>query len=103
MELRHISIPFLVAEAGGDPWSLNAGLQAGRPARISDLARAFRAAGTSTSEAAAAFEAARRRFDAAWNHRNGEHPINDLMKCNACPGRSVCKPRNYQRSQSIWR
>ncbi|AFC51493.1 hypothetical protein OCO_51310 [Mycobacterium intracellulare MOTT-02] len=77
MELRYISIPFLVAEAGGDPWSLNAGLQAGRPARISDLARAFRAAGTSTSEAAAAFEAARRRFDAAWNHRNGEHPIND--------------------------
>ncbi|MBS2080133.1 putative alpha/beta hydrolase, partial [Mycobacterium tuberculosis] len=23
------------------------------------------------------FDAARRRFDAAWNRRNGEHPIND--------------------------
>lgn len=77
MELRYISIPFLVAESGGDPWSTNAGLQSGRPARISDLARAFRAAGASTKEAAAAFEAARRRFEAAWNHRNGEHPIND--------------------------
>lgn len=77
MELRYISIPFLVAEAGGDPWSLNAGLQAGRPGQISDLARAFRAAGASTSEAAAACEAARRRFDASWGHRRGEHPIND--------------------------
>ncbi|MCA2245669.1 hypothetical protein JF781_25340 [Mycobacterium sp. WUMAC-067] len=77
MELRYISTPFLVAESGGDPWSTNAGLQSGRPARISDLARAFRAAGASTKEAAAAFEAARRRFEAAWNHRNGEHPIND--------------------------
>ncbi|MEE3751838.1 alpha/beta hydrolase [Mycobacterium intracellulare] len=77
MELRYISTPFLVAESGGDPWSTNAGLQSGRPARISDLARAFRAAAASTGEAAAAFEAARRRFEAAWNHRNGEHPIND--------------------------
>lgn len=77
MELRYISIPFLVAESGGDPWSINASLQSGRPARISDLARAFRAAGASTSEAAAAFEAARRRFERAWNRTNGEHPIND--------------------------
>ncbi len=77
MELRYISIPFLVAEAGGDPWSISASLQSGRPARISGLAEAFRAAGASTSEAAAAFEAARRRFEAAWNRRNGEHPVND--------------------------
>lgn len=77
MELRYLSIPFLAAESGGDPWSLNANLQSGRPARISDLARAFRAAGASTSEATAAFETARRRFEAAWNRRNGEHPIND--------------------------
>ncbi|GFG98537.1 putative alpha/beta hydrolase [Mycobacterium timonense] len=77
MELRYISIPFLVAEADGDPWSLNASLQSGRPSRISDLARAFRAAGASTSEAAAAFETARRRFEAAWGQRGGEHPIND--------------------------
>lgn len=77
MELRYLSRPFLVAEAGGDPWSTNAGLQAGCPAQIASLARAFRAAGASTSEAGAAFEAARRRFLAAWNHRTGAHPIND--------------------------
>lgn len=76
MQLRHLSIPFLVAEAGGDPWSTDAGLQAGRPAQISALAQAFRDAGVSTAEAAFAFEAARRRFEAAWDHRNGEHPIN---------------------------
>ncbi|ASX02953.1 alpha/beta hydrolase [Mycobacterium intracellulare] len=77
MELRYISIPFLVAESGGDPWALNASLQSGRPPRIFDLARAFRAAGASTSEATAAFETARRRFEAAWGQRGGEHPIND--------------------------
>ncbi|BCZ21631.1 alpha/beta hydrolase [Mycobacterium senriense] len=76
MQLRHLSIPFLVAQAGGDPWSTDAGLQAGRPAQISALAQAFRDAGVSTAEAAFAFEAARRRFEAAWDHRNGEHPIN---------------------------
>jgi hypothetical protein len=78
MLLRHLSIPFLVAEAGGDPWSTNASLQAGRPAQISSLARAFRDAGLSAAEASHAFEAARRRFDASWNHQNGEHPINDV-------------------------
>lgn len=76
MQLRHLSIPYLVAEAGGDPWSTDAGLQAGRPAQISALAQAFRDAGISTAEAAFAFEIARRRFEAAWDHRNGEHPIN---------------------------
>ncbi|MEE2851286.1 MAG: alpha/beta hydrolase [Actinomycetota bacterium] len=77
MLLRHISIPFLVAEAGGDPWSTDASVQAGRPAQISSLARAFRDAGASTSEAVVAFEAARRRFEASWNRQNNEHPIND--------------------------
>ncbi|OBB93337.1 alpha/beta hydrolase [Mycobacterium sp. 852002-40037_SCH5390672] len=80
MQLRHISIPFLVAEAGGDPWSTNTGLQAGRPAQISRLAQAFRDAGVSTAEAGIAFEAARRRFEASWDHRNGEHPINDAAE-----------------------
>lgn len=88
MELRYISLPFLVAESGGDPWVLNASLQSGRPARISDLARAFRAAGASTSEATAAFEAARRRFEAAWNRRRGEHPINDSDEVR-CVSRSL--------------
>ncbi|WP_439957769.1 putative alpha/beta hydrolase, partial [Mycobacterium avium] len=77
MQLRHLSIPFLVAEAGGDPWSIDSGLQAGRPAQIASLARAFHDAGTSTAEADVAFAAARGRFEASWNHRNGTLPIND--------------------------
>ena len=77
MQLRHLSIPFLVAEAGGDPWSTDARLQAGRPAQVAALAGAFRDAGVSTVEASLVFEAARRRFEASWNHQNGEHPIND--------------------------
>ena len=89
MELRYISIPFLVAEAGGDPWMLDASLQAGGPAHISQLAQAFSDAGASTVEASAAFEAARRRFDAAWNHRNGEHPINESDEVQRV-SRSLC-------------
>lgn len=77
MQLRHLSIPLLVSEAGGDPWSIDASLQAGRPAQIAALARAFRDAGVSTGEASLSFEAARRRFEGSWNHQNGEHPIND--------------------------
>lgn len=77
MHLRHISLPALIAEAGGDPWAINKSLQAGSPAQISSLAEAFRDAGRCTAEADAAFEQARNRFDAAWNHQNGDHPIND--------------------------
>jgi Alpha/beta hydrolase len=77
MQLRYLSIPMLAAEAGGDPWAIDASLQAGRPAQISDLARAFRDGGRSTTEASAAFDEARRRFEASWNRRNGDHPIND--------------------------
>ncbi|OBH62879.1 alpha/beta hydrolase [Mycobacterium sp. E2479] len=78
MQLRHLNIPFLVAEAVGDPWSIDASMQAGAPAQISALAKAFRDAGVNTVEASFAFEAARRRFEASWNHQNGEHPINDV-------------------------
>lgn len=77
MQLRHLSIPFLVTEARGDPWSIDSGLQAGRPAQIASLARAFHDAGMSTAEADVAFAAARGRFEASWNHRNGALPIND--------------------------
>ncbi len=77
MQLRYISIPALIAEAGSDPWAINQSLQAGRPAQISDLAEAFHAAGRCTAESSAAFDEARRRFDAAWNHQDGDHPIND--------------------------
>jgi hypothetical protein len=63
--------------AGGDPWKVNATLQCGRPAQISDLAQAFQDAGQSTTEAEDAFRRARDRFQGAWTHENGENPIND--------------------------
>lgn len=77
MQLKHLSIAELVAGAGGDPWEVNRTLQAGQPGQISNLANAFHAARRSTAEAEHAFELARNRFDAAWNHQNGDHPIND--------------------------
>jgi hypothetical protein len=75
--LPYIDEQALIAEAGGDPWAINQSLQAGSPAQISRLAEAFHAAGRCTAEASSEFEEARKRFDAAWNHQNGDHPIND--------------------------
>jgi hypothetical protein len=77
MQFKHIVPSLLIAEAGGDPWAINQSLQAGRPAQISDLAEAFHSAGHSTAESNAAFEEARRRFQASWNREHGENPIND--------------------------
>lgn len=75
MQLQYLSIPALIAAAGGDPWAINASLQAGSPLQISNLAEAFRKAGRCTQEANDAFEQARTRFEAAWNHQDGDHPI----------------------------
>lgn len=77
MTLANLSEPELIAATGGDPWAINQSLQAGSPFQISRLAAAFHAAGRHTAEADHAFEQARQRFDAAWNHQNGDHPIND--------------------------
>lgn len=77
MQLRYISIAALIAEAGGDPWAINKSLQAGSPGQISSLAEVFHRAGRCTAEAQHAFEQARNRFNAAWNRRDGGHPIND--------------------------
>ncbi|WP_044487950.1 putative alpha/beta hydrolase [Mycobacterium colombiense] len=77
MGLPYIDERALVAEAGGDPWAINASLQAGSPLQISNLATAFHRAGRCTAEADNAFQQARTRFEAAWNHQDGGHPIND--------------------------
>ncbi len=77
MGLPYIDTKALIAAAGGDPWAINASLQAGSPLEISNLAAAFHRAGRCTQEANHAFEQARNRFDVAWNHQNGDHPIND--------------------------
>lgn len=77
MQLVWLNLADLIAQAGGDPWEINRSLQAGSPFEISQLADAFHQAGRCTGEADHAFEQARSRFDAAWNHQNGDHPIND--------------------------
>jgi pimeloyl-ACP methyl ester carboxylesterase len=77
MRLRYISVPRLIAEAGGDPWVVNKSLQAGRPAQISALAQAFHDAGRCVAESDAAFDEARRRVEASWIEDNGDQPIND--------------------------
>lgn len=80
MDFRYISSQHLIAEAGGDPWGIDDGLQVGRPAQISELAQAFHDAGRCTAESGAAFDAARRRFEAAWNRVTGERPIDDSVE-----------------------
>jgi hypothetical protein len=75
--LRYISKGALIMFAGGDPWKLNATLQAGRPAQISALAQAFHDAGQSRAEAETTFRQARDRFERSWLHENGDNPIND--------------------------
>ncbi|MBV8786073.1 MAG: hypothetical protein JOZ00_05225, partial [Mycobacterium sp.] len=77
MQLIWLDVADLIAKAGGDPWATNQSLQAGSASQIESLAEAFNGAGRHTAEADHAFEQARKRFDAAWNHQNGDHPIND--------------------------
>lgn len=77
MTLSNLSEAELIASAGGDPWAINQSLQAGSPFQIDRLAEAFHGAGRHTAEADHAFEQARKRFAAAWNHQDGGHPIND--------------------------
>lgn len=77
MGLPYIDKNALIAEAGGDPWAINASLQAGSPLQISNLAKAFHRAGRCTAESDSAFQQALTRFEVAWNHQDGGHPIND--------------------------
>ncbi|OBB65192.1 DUF4185 domain-containing protein [Mycobacterium sp. 852014-50255_SCH5639931] len=77
MTLANLSEAELIGAAGGDPWAINQSLQAGSPFQISRLAEAFHNAGRHTAEADHAFEQARKRFEASWNHQNGDNPIND--------------------------
>ena len=72
MRLRYISLPHLIAEVGGDPWAINNSLQAGSPAPIYALGQAFRDASGCTAASEAAFDVARRRLSASWNHESPE-------------------------------
>lgn len=75
--LAHIDIAALITAAGGNPWQIDESLQCGDAASISELSRAFIAAGACTAQTYLEFEEAQTRFRASWNHQNGEHPIND--------------------------
>jgi Hydrolase N-terminal helical domain/Alpha/beta hydrolase len=94
MQLRHISSPALIAQAGGDPWAVNQSLQAGRTVEIADLAYAFHAANRCTAQSSSAFEEARRLFEASWTRRNDDHPINDSVEVQR-----VAKSLNAQSAQ----
>lgn len=78
--LAHIDIAALVGAAGGNPWHVDTSLQCGDAGSISELSRAFIAAGACTAQTYREFEQAQIRFRASWNHENGAHPINDSVE-----------------------
>ncbi|OBK65851.1 hypothetical protein A5653_02770 [Mycobacterium colombiense] len=94
MTLTNLSEAELIASAGGDPWAINQSLQAGNPSQIDRLAEAFHNAGRCTAAASEEFAQARKRFEAAWNHEGGAHPINESEEVQ-----QVTKSLGYQSEQ----
>lgn len=81
VSLRHLDVLQLADSAGGDPWLLNKTIQSGSPGEISELAAAFYEAGVCTQETSEEFNAAKQRFDSAWDRQDGgDHPINDSVE-----------------------
>jgi hypothetical protein len=74
-QFKNFSVAELCAYAGGDPWKVNEGLQAGNAGAIDDLAEAFRGAGKHVQEADQEFDAAKRSF-LTYRHDDGQSPIN---------------------------
>ncbi|CAN7212805.1 hypothetical protein [Mycolicibacterium frederiksbergense] len=78
VSLRHLHVCALADSAGGDPWLLNKTIQSGSPGEISELASSFYEAGVCTQETSEEFNAAKQRFESAWDRQDsGDHPIND--------------------------
>jgi hypothetical protein len=75
--LVHLSVPELIGAAGGDPWRTDETVQAGSPGEISELATSFRKAGVCMTETDEEFDAAKKRFKAAWDRDDPVHPVND--------------------------
>ena len=76
--LRHLDVQELTRAAGGDPWQLNDTIQSGSPGEISELATAFYEAGVCMGDTSDEFNAAKARFESAWDRDDGgAHPIND--------------------------
>jgi hypothetical protein len=60
------------------PWKLNDTIQSGSPGEIYDLATALYEAGVCMGDTSDEFNAAKKRFEAAWDREDGSgHPIND--------------------------
>ncbi|OBB10967.1 hypothetical protein A5662_08190 [Mycobacteriaceae bacterium 1482268.1] len=76
-QLAYLSVPELIGAAGGDPWQIDGTIQAGSPGEIGELATSFRNAGVCMSETDDEFNAAKKRFDAAWDRDDPEFGIND--------------------------
>lgn len=76
-QLVHLSVPELIGSAGGNPWEINDTIASGAPGEISELAQSFYGAGVSMAQTSEEFAAAKKRFTAAWDRDDPEHPIND--------------------------
>lgn len=80
-QLVYLSVQELIGAAGGDPWQIDATIQAGAPGAISELAQSFRNAGVCMTETDDEFTAAKKRFDAAWDRDDPAHPtINEAAE-----------------------
>ncbi len=79
-QLVHLSVPELIGAAGGDPWKVDDSIQAGAPGEISELAQSFYNAGLSMTQTSEEFNAAKKRFQAAWDRDDPAHPINDSVE-----------------------
>jgi hypothetical protein len=79
-QLVNLSVPELIGAAGGDPWQIDDTIQAGTPGEISELAQSFYNAGNSVTQTSDEFNAAKKRFDAAWDRDDSAHPINDAAE-----------------------
>ncbi|MBU8808560.1 putative alpha/beta hydrolase [Mycolicibacterium goodii] len=77
MQLQYLNKAELIGVAGGDPWQLNETIQSGAPGEISDLASAFYKAGACAGSTVEEFNAAKQRFESAWDREDSGHPIND--------------------------
>ncbi len=79
-QLVYLSVPELIAAAGGDPWQVDDTIQSGAPGEISELADSFYNAGVSMTQTSDEFTAAKKRFQAAWDRDDPAHPINDSVE-----------------------
>lgn len=79
-QLANLSVPELIGSAGGDPWQIDDSIQAGAPGEISELAQSFYNAGVGMTETSDEFNAAKKRFEAAWDRDDPQHPINDAAE-----------------------